>query len=230
VSPPWRVREEWGKVADLHAKSAGLLTPNRGESTRRVVRVLHATDHAVVLGSGQPESHVDRAAAHATGAEVVRRRSGGGAVLVGPGLVVWVDVVIPAGDPLWDADVGRAFWWLGSRWTAALADAGVPGGEMWRGGLIRSKWSDRVCFAGVGAGEVTVAGRKAVGISLRRARAGALFQCAVPVVWDPGPLLDVLALEPNERAVAATELADAGFGVGSTVAAQLVPAVLDRLP
>ena len=30
-----------------------------------------------------------------------------------PGEVVWVDVVIPAADPLWRVDVGEAFVWLG---------------------------------------------------------------------------------------------------------------------
>jgi lipoate-protein ligase A len=230
MSPPWQVHEEWGKVADLHAASARLLSGASSEPPRRTVRVLHATDRAVVLGSAQPDSHVDVAAARALGTEVVRRRSGGGAVLVRPGLVIWIDVVVPADDRLWEADVGRAFWWLGSGWVAALADAGLDGADMWRGGLVRSRWSDRVCFAGVGAGEVTVGGRKAVGISQRRSRVGVLFQCAVPVTWDPKPLIDLLVLDPAERAAAVADLADAAVGVGSTVAGQLAPALLDRLP
>lgn len=36
-----------------------------------------------------------------------------------------------------------------------------------------------MCFAGVGAGEVLLDGRKVVGISQRRARDGARFQCVV---------------------------------------------------
>jgi lipoate-protein ligase A len=106
----------------------------------------------------------------------------------------------------------------------------MPGGEMWRGRLRQSNWSARVCFAGVGAGEVTVEGRKVVGISQRRTRRAALFQCAVPVVWDPTRLLDLLALDPAERATGTVALAEAAVGIGPTVAGRLVPALLDRLP
>ena len=42
-------------------------------------------------------------------------------------------------------------------------------------------WCPLVCFAGVGPGEVLAGGRKLVGISQRRTRAGARFQCAVHV-------------------------------------------------
>lgn len=166
----------------------------------------HATGAAVVLGSTQRDVLLAPGAAGAV--EVVRRRSGGGAVLVEPGRLVWADVVVPAGDALADDDVGRAAWWLGEAWTRALADLGIPGGVVHRGGLVRSEWSSLVCFAGLGPGEVTVGGRKAVGVSQRRTRHGALFQCAVPLAWDPGPLLVALALPPAEREAAATALAD----------------------
>lgn len=196
----------------------------------RGVRVLQAEDRAVVLGSTQPESHVDRARLADAATAVLRRRSGGGAVLVGPGLVVWTDVVIGAGDALWTADVGRAFWWLGDLWAAALAAAGLPGAEAWHGGLLRSRWSDRVCFAGLGSGEVTVDGVKVVGLAQHRSREGAHFQCAVPVTWDPSDLLALLALDDDTRSHAVSELAGAARGVGADVAARLVPAFLDRLP
>ena len=41
---------------------------------------------------------VDLEACAGAGVEVVRRRSGGGAVLVEPGSVVWVDVLVAATD------------------------------------------------------------------------------------------------------------------------------------
>jgi lipoate-protein ligase A len=230
MGPPWRVREEWGTVADLHAGSAALLDSPDGRPPTRAIRVLHPTDRAVVLGSAQPESDVSLDAARAAGTGVVRRRSGGGAVLVGPGLVVWIDVAVPAEDRLWEADVGRAFWWLGSAWVAALVEAGVRGAEMWVGGLVRSRWSGRVCFAGVGPGEVVMSGRKVVGMSQRRTRRGALFQCAVPVHWDPASLLDLLALNEAERAAGTTDLARAALGIGPAAAAPLVAALIDRLP
>jgi lipoate-protein ligase A len=57
-----------------------------------------------------------------------------------------------------------------------------------------------VCFAGLGPGEVTIAGVKVVGMSQRRTRAGALFQCAALLAWDPARLVEVLGL-PAEAAV-----------------------------
>ena len=57
---------------------------------------------------------------------------------------------------------------------------------------MRTMIRSLVCFAGLGPGEVTVAGAKALGISQRRTRAGARFQCAVPRTWDASTLAAVL--------------------------------------
>ena len=67
------------------------------------------------------------------GIEVVRRRSGGGAVLLVPGEVLWVDVVVPRDDALWDDDVGRATHWLGELWVRALTRCGVAGATVHTG-------------------------------------------------------------------------------------------------
>lgn len=221
MTSSWRVETARGGVAALLQSSP---------AEERTVRFLEPEDRAVVLGSTQPESHVDRVAAARVATQVLRRRSGGGAVLVGPGQVLWTDVVIPADDPLWTADVGRAFWWIGELWAAALAAAGLAGGQVWRGGLVRTAWSDRVCFAGLGAGEVTAGGAKVLGLAQRRTRAGAHFQCAVPIVWDPAALLALMALDDIVRTGAVVELAGVAMGVGTDIAAKLAPAFLDHLP
>jgi lipoate-protein ligase A len=166
------------------------------------VWVLEPTDTAVVLGSTQPASVV------VPGTPAVRRRSGGGAVLMEPGGLVWVDVFVPAGDPLWEVDVGRAFLWLGRAWAAV-----IEGGTVHAGALVTTPWSKLVCFAGLGPGEVTVGGAKVVGMSQRRARAGALFQCAALREWRPDRLLDRLALTDGERRRAASDLAGVAGGV-----------------
>lgn len=124
----------------------------------------------MALGSTQQEAVVDHDAARRAGTEVVRRRSGGGAVHLVPGAVTWVDVVIPATDPRWEADLGRSFAWLGAAWAEVLVGLGVEHVAVHEGPMRRTAWSDLVCFAGLGPGEVTVAGRKAVGLSQRRTR------------------------------------------------------------
>lgn len=211
----WHVETVTASVGRLHADAGSV-----GASRR--ARVCRATNTGLVISTGQTEEAVDRAAAEARGVEVVRRRSGGGAVLVRPGDLVWVDVAVPASDPLWEADVGRAFWWLGEAWAVALETLGVRGAEVHRHGLVGGVWGRRVCFAGTGPGEVTVDGRKVVGLCQRRARSGALFQCAALLVWDPRALLDLLALDEGERQRGAERLAEAAAGlveVGAAVEA-----------
>jgi lipoate---protein ligase len=167
----------------------------------------------LVLGSTQPDSVVDRGRAEAARVDVVRRRTGGGAVLLQPGETVWADVFVPAGDPLAETDVGRAFGWVGRAWARALADVGVGGAVVHEGAPRSGAWSATVCFGGLGPGEITVGGAKVVGISQRRTRTGSLFQCGVLVVWRPGPLLEVLALTDEERVAAAAALDSVAAGV-----------------
>jgi lipoate-protein ligase A len=193
------------------------------------MRVLEAVAPAVVLGSSQPGDHVDAARAAAAGVEVARRRSGGGAVLVGPGRCCWVDLAIGAHDARWDDDVGGGGWGGGGAWVDALAEIGVAGAEVWRGPLVRSAWSDRICFAGVGPGEVTVGGRKVVGISQRRTRGGALFQCAALLDGNHAELLRLLSLGASERDDAAGELRISTAALGHGAAEPLVVALASVL-
>jgi len=224
VTPPpggagWRVERWRGSAADLHARPVP-------DAPGRAVWVLEAEAPALVLGSTQGPDLVDGDRAEAAGVAVVRRRSGGGAVYVDPVTTAWLDVVIPAGDPLWDDDVGRAALWVGRAWRAALADLGVAPTEVHDGALACGPLGRLVCFGTVGAGEVTTPdGRKVVGISQRRTRAAARFQCAAYSVWDPAPLIDLLRLAGD----GARSLADAAIGTGIAPAAA-VDAFLAHLP
>ncbi len=208
----WRVERDQG--------GAGPLFSNGGPAAPAVrsVRILSVTAPALVLGSTQV-AEIDPEA----GVEVVRRRSGGGAVLLRPGETVWVDVIVPAADPLWSDDVARAFWWLGETWVAALG-----AGLVHRGPMLRTRWSPAVCFAGVGAGEVVSApgGGKLVGIAARRTRDWALFQCAVPQAWDPQAYVDLLGLPP----AAAEDLVGVAAPLADRSADDIVAAFLAALP
>ena len=154
-----------------------------------------------------------------------------------PGGVTWVDVVLPADDPGWVDDVGQAALWLGRAWVAALAavGAGIGGASLHEGPMVTSAHSELVCFAGLAPGEVTVAGRKVVGIAQRRTRSGARFQCAVLHHWDPRPLVDVLAVPDNGRgpggfrAHLSADLADVAAGIGPVDPSTLVDALLAEL-
>ena len=120
-------------------------------------------------------------------------------MLVRPGELLWVDVLLPAGDALWEDDVGRSFHWLGQAWVDALGHLGLK--ASWHDGpMICTPWCRQVCFAGIGAGEVTVDGRKVVGLAQRRTRAGALFQCAALLRWDPQEMVRLLDLDAEAAA------------------------------
>jgi lipoate-protein ligase A len=122
---------------------------------------------------------------------------------VRPGEVLWVDVLLPADDPLWEGDVGRSFHWLGQAWVDALAAVGVE--ASWHNGpMVCTPWCRQVCFAGIGPGEVTVDGRKVVGLAQRRTRAGALFQCAALLRWDADEMARLLDLGTEGAAELAT--------------------------
>lgn len=198
--------------------------------SERSVTFCDTTRPALVLGSTQPFTDADTAAASAAGVDVVRRRGGGGAVLLEPAWTIWADVVVPAGDPLWQADVGRAFWWLGDVWAAALGAVGMGNVTVHRGPLVTSRWSRLVCFAGVGPGEVSVGGGKVVGMSQRRVRAGVLFQCAVPLAWEAAAIPALLDLEPVARAALEAEGSRFVGTLPHCTRAQLEEAFVSRLP
>jgi lipoate-protein ligase A len=201
----WLVTRERGAAADFHGRSLP-------DVPVRAVEVLEVDRPALVLGSTQPDRDADAHALQAAGVALVRRRSGGGAVLLEPHGSLWVDIVVPRADPLWSDDVGVAFHWVGHAWAAALRSLGVATG-VHEGALVTTRWSRLVCFAGLGPGEVTADGAKVVGIAQRRTRGGARFQCALLHRWDPAATLDLLALDPVERLVGSGELVDVAAGI-----------------
>ena len=176
---------------------AGALHDRPIEPVARV-EVLEIERPAVVLGSTQSFDVVDVARAEESGFAVVRRRSGGGVVILQPGDHMWIDVTVPRGHALWLDDVERATWWLGEAWCEILrAEMGATGGKAGTTLSGASEWSVHrekliataperaVCFASIGPGEVVrsdaTAGlsRKVVGISQRRTKDAARFQCTV---------------------------------------------------
>lgn len=145
-------------------------------------------ESAVVLGSKQNLDIVDQAACERDGISAVRRRSGGGVVVLNADAHLWIDFVVPRDDELWRDDVGESMWWVGELWADALAKCEIADRDqlrVHRGGLERSALSDLICFGGLGPGEVTLHGQKLVGISQRRTREMARFQCVVHQRWSP---------------------------------------------
>lgn len=194
-----------------------------GPVTEPVVRICEPSRPAIVLGSRQSPDLLDLDRVAESGLDVVRRRSGGGAVLLRPGDIIWIDLVVPHG--IAPDDVRGSMVWAGECWRDALVACGADDTllDLHRGGMECTVWSGLVCFAGLGPGEIVVDGRKLVGLSQRRTRHGlriqgqvhrrsllgempALFSGEVPTV----AIGDVATLDEVAVAtVSAREIADA---------------------
>ncbi len=157
------------------------------------------THSALVLGSTQNLSIVDSTECRKRGIEIVKRRSGGGAVLLSSETTVWIDVVLPATHELSVNDIGLAPLWLGKLFQQVLTDLGVADLTLHETAMEKTDWSTLICFAGRGPGEVfTSNGHKVVGISQRRTREWVRFQIVVSLAWRPEIFLALLNVpKPN---------------------------------
>ena len=201
---------EEGPAAALVERGAALLDGlQHGQDP--VLRWYRATDTAVVLGRGQRRELLGT-----TDLPVVGRFSGGGAVLMDPGLLC-LDVLIPAEHHWLDGDLGRPFEVVGTAWAQALDALGVADVAVFTGaaqrrvrGTPREQLVAAICYATLGRGEVTAGGRKLVGLAQRRRRPGALIQCGLLRAWDPRPLLRALRAPDDDAQIlaAATGLDD----------------------
>jgi lipoate-protein ligase A len=199
------------------------------------VVVCSPTSGALVLGSTQIQAGIDPARCSAAGLEICRRRSGGGAVVVRPGSQIWIDVFVPRRHSRFDDDVLASFRWLGVAWRSGLAAAlREPAASLEvvdRRETVSTRWSRAICFAGLGAGEVTLRGRKIVGISQRRDRSGAWLHSMALLDFDPGELPRLLGLPEGDQREATALLATSAAALpgGRDVAPGVTLAVLQRL-
>ena len=217
---PYRLVRSRSTAADFHARPVP-------EPALREIWQHDVAAPALVLGSTQDPSVVDVDACRRAGIDVVRRRSGGGAVLLIPGEVTWIDVIVPAGTAGWSDDVHGPMVWLGRHLADAITGStGARDLVVHDGPMRTTAWSKEVCFDGVGAGEVLASGRKLVGISQRRTRHAARLQCCWYSAYEPARLVELLAptMRPALDELAPVATVPASFG--DPVVAALV-ALLD---
>ena len=211
---PWERHDWYGSAADFHA-----LNP----APTRALWWCSVNAPAIILGSTQQESDVDAAVASQLGLDVVRRRSGGGAVYVHPTESVWIDVTIPKDDPLFVDDISSSMLWLGDVFVEALSP--WVSAETYRGVFEVGADGRSVCFASTSPGEVFVGNNKLVGISQRRGRDGARLQCVLYRSWQPELWTPSLkSIDVRER------IASLPVATISASAVDIVSAVLTALP
>ena len=176
----WKVHTEEVSATQHHGKDL---------PSERSIWDVHLTQTAIVLGSRQHESLLNVELCMRDSIEIVKRRSGGGIVFLEPNKHVWLDVVISRDDELWNDDVAKASWWLGEVWINTLNELGLENLSVHHEPLQSDAWGDLLCFAGIGPGEVVLNNSdgvsKVVGISQRRTRDSARFQCTLYMEWNP---------------------------------------------
>jgi lipoate-protein ligase A len=181
-------RHDWiGTAADFHAMELPLT---------RGLWWCQVESPSLILGSTQSVEDVLPDIASARGVSVSRRRSGGGAVFVHPSDSLWIDITINRDDPLWNDDVVESMLWLGECFVAALSP--WVQAYVYRDTFVAGEDGRSVCFASSSPGEVFVGSSKLVGISQRRSRDGARFQCVLYRHWRPDYWLASLA-DPHVR-------------------------------
>jgi lipoate-protein ligase A len=174
---------------------------------------------ALVLGRRQAETEADLAACHAAGLCVYRRSTGGTAVLSGPDLL-GLDIALPAGHRLALPNVTESYRWLGEALASGLRALGVvaepvsPATARSQDPMIAPNDPIRLaCFAILSPYEVTVSGRKLIGLAQARRHAGSLLQAGILLRWDAERLAELLTIPPNRRESIAHALRDRAIGL-----------------
>jgi lipoate-protein ligase A len=154
------------------------------------------------LGRSQPSIDVDYAACHSAGIDVVRRPTGGRAILHTDELTY--SVVLPQTDPRAAGDVVQSYRQLSKGLLAGLHHMGV---ETAQAHDRRPKAAEltAVCFEMPSAYEITAhprkttSSRKLVGSAQWRARGGVLQHGTLPLQGDITRIVDYLAFAEDER-------------------------------
>jgi len=193
VDPPLCGRENMERdVAIAEAVAAGRLPPT--------LRLYGWSPAAVSIGVHQEQSEAcDAAACAAAGWDVVRRPTGGRAVLHGADEVTY-SVALPLDRA--PAGVLAAYAWLARALVAAYRRLGLPA-ELAPGRHLAAR--SGACFDAPAAHEIVVGGRKLAGSAQVR-RAGYLLQHgSLPVTFDPDLHASLLGLAPEAAGLLARQ-------------------------
>lgn len=155
----------------------------------------------ISLGYGQPlDRRIDAAAGAALGIGLVRRPTGGSAILhEGPDLELTYSVTAREGDFAGAGDLLETYRWIGAALAAGINRLGAPVA------MVPVRPSDPTamptfCFARTGSYELEVGGLKVVGSAQRRQGAGFLQHGAVMLGAAPDRLRAVFPGEQDPLA------------------------------
>jgi lipoate-protein ligase A len=225
----------WNMAADealVEAVNAGRSQP--------VLRLYRWQPPCLSLGFSQPYSVADTAFCASHGVDVVRRPTGGRAVL--HHLELTYSVLAALGQGPFSQDLQAVYQLICRALVAGLGKLGVPAGVSGEpeGGHI-SPTEAVPCFIGPAAGEVVAQGRKLVGSAMRRQGGSILQHGSILEGWDGALQAGCLGL-PDDASLrpAVTTLSDLlgappplevlrdviAAGFAETLGAKFVPSTL----
>jgi len=197
------------------------MAPGEGPNIRPVLRLYAWDPPCLSLGFAQPFSDVDTAALDKFGWDVVRRPTGGRAILHTDELTY--AVIGPHSEPRLAGGVLESYRRLSAGLLAALHKLSLPA-EAQPKAIVKpgSDPKGPVCFEVPSNYEITLEGKKLIGSAQSRRRAGVLQHGSLPLYGDLMRITQALVF-PNEqaRAEAARRLVDRATTV-STGLDQLV--------
>lgn len=173
--------------AILEAVSAGLQPPT--------LRLYAWNPPCLSLGYGQRSSDVDFERAAALGWDVVRRPTGGRAILHTD--EVTYSLCLPADEPIAAGSIVESYQRISGALVNGLESLGVQPQADKR--AERSEMSGPVCFETPSHYEITVNERKLIGSAQLRRKGGVLQHGSLPVYGDLGRICDALVY-PDEAA------------------------------
>ncbi|HLF74304.1 MAG TPA: lipoate--protein ligase family protein [Anaerolineales bacterium] len=177
---------------------------------------LYAWDPACLsLGHAQPFADVDRARLEERGWEIVRRATGGRAILHTDELTY--SVIAPNDEPRLAGSILESYSRLAQALLLAVKNLELPV-QMEEAKFNGNSTPNPVCFEVPSAYEITVGGKKLIGSAQARRKEGVLQHGSLPLTGDLARICQALVFE-NEpaRAAASSRLLARATTVGSAL-------------
>ena len=181
---------------NLALDEALLELAHEGLSTTTRVRTWMATEPTVVLGSsGRRGEEIDLQACARLGVRVIRRPSGGGTVLLGPGCLMWsVISPHPAGSPSIESLHAARLEPLAAALSAHMRTLPAAAGGLAAGERVARQGTSDLAILRTAAEHP----RKVSGTALRVRRHGVLYHGTLLDSFDIGIVSRVLRHPPRE--------------------------------
>ncbi|MBI3979623.1 MAG: hypothetical protein HY331_15695 [Chloroflexi bacterium] len=186
----------------------------------------HRFGETAIVAGRATVGFVDAEAANARNIAVFERSSGGGPVLLTPYLLA-LAIAVPAGHPLWCADLTESYAWLGRALAGAAETLGIPARAI---PVAEARAENPLigrmaCFAARSPHEVFAGESKLWGLAQHRTRTTALLVAGLYLAGDPAILADFLQGAPGDLAMVRRRLGAVATLTGLAPACSVVDVV-----